>query len=351
MAILNEITIYHPHQVDQALYDSTKHLTSLNSELDRFGFSSVLNFLVNGKYQQKNTFCNWIHGWKWFPPLCPEMLGITSLAVNNRFLRLKPVVVHSKAQFEHLFSLGFLNVVHGCLPYAYLDLLPPEITNFKPISVCRDILLIPPKSQIYQSSRQSFSTFIHYVNDTKSLRDSSVICIFADDITKESVRNLLASQSIPFLIGASPFDSFGLLRILNIFKAFKSVVTNTMGTHIPFAAKLGLPVTILESIYDERSADFLLQTWPKNLKPFPPSAYFEYLEYVHSLSYLLSQLNFLLSNRFWTGAHVSWGQAEILNGTIPLGKKLSNVLGWDLRSRTSAHILSALGRVSSLSRS
>ena len=124
----HKIRVYKPCEVEQAARDAVCLVNQKpHSEVDRFGFSSLLNYILAGRYRQRSAFCNWVHGWKWYPPESPEMLGVTRVAINNKYLRRKPIVVHAPSQVNILRDAGFENVVHACLPYAYLDLALPDL--------------------------------------------------------------------------------------------------------------------------------------------------------------------------------------------------------------------------------
>jgi|694.fasta_scaffold24129_7 hypothetical protein len=275
------------------------------------------------------------------------MLGVTPQALRSRFLKDKFYVVHSRDQLTLLRNSGFSHVFHGCLSYAYLDCSPFANPAKIPGLGQRDTLVILPKSQAYASKRDSFDAFLSYVNDSTKLSQESVLCVFVDDIWKESVCNLLSSQCVPFCLGASPSDPYALLRIDKILESFKEILTNTMGTHVPHASKKGLKVTIVAEIYDQRDSAFILSCWPQGM-PYPDDAYFDYLEYVHSKAFLLRDLGFLLDPGFWGACSVNWGHKQMLGGGLLGYRDLKRVLGWSACSKMRSSYLSLAGKMENL---
>lgn len=316
----------------------------LRSEVDRFGFSSVLNYILCSRYSPKRAYCNWVHGWKWYRATDPKMLGITDKAIHNYFSRQKPIVVHNCDQQNFLIEAGFTNVINGCLPYAYLSAFSMHVTNIIDTRN-RSVLVMLPKSQYYAPKRNSFDEMISYVNSDHGLRDKAVFCVFADDIKRPAVMKILSSQHVPFIIGASPFDILAMLRIRKVISSFGIVLTNTIGTHIPLAASYGVQVKIVSEIYDERPLSFIRDCWPSNGLVLPPNEYFEYLEFAHSIRFLRMNLGFLLDDGFWLGPFRDWGAKEINGNQILSGQRLKDVLGWSASCFVTSNTLSLLSRI------
>jgi len=159
------------------------------------------------------------------------------------------------------------------------------------------------------------------------------------------VIDLLSSQSVPFIIGASPFDLLAMLRIKKIISSFGVILTNTIGTHIPLAASCGVKVQVIPEIYDERSFSFIKDCWPSGELALPPNDYFEYLEFAYSLDFLKHNLGFLLNDDFWLGPFRDWGAREINGNQILRGQGLKNVLGWNSKGFARSITFSLLSRI------
>jgi len=63
--------------------------------------------------------------------------------------------------------------------------------------------------------------------------------------------------NIPWIIGANVFDKNALIRMSRIFKSFEFMTTNTIGSHVLYAAYSGCKVSIYGKFAEYSEEDFL----------------------------------------------------------------------------------------------
>jgi hypothetical protein len=274
--------------------------------------------MLYGGGEVKKARCNWVHGWKWYAINDFRLLGPNSL--NMRF---KTIVVTNRMQHFALKNAGFKRVIQGGLPFSYI--LDYKINNQIKFKKNKDILVILPKSQSYMPTRNAFSKMISYVSDSPNLKNRAIFCVFPSDIKKPECISLLNKSDIPFISGASIDDRYGLIRIRDIFSSFNYAITNTIGSHIPYMAALGLNVSILGP-FDERPAAFFASD------PILASygdKFLNYLEFVHSEKYAKDNLPHFFDGSFNQQESIKWGLSEIGYDSRLSKDQLSYILGWN----------------------
>jgi len=339
--------VYQPQAIDsvQRVVGSLALMQYCN-EVDRFGFSSLLNYILNNTYNPKRAFSSWVHGWKWFDIKSPAQLGFNQLSNKGTFSKYKHAVVLNQHQKDLLESFGCKRVWIGSIPAAYLSRHKLPISthrHFLPKDTSRDTIIILPKSQSSAPHRSSFSQLVDYVNDSNELRHRSILCIYAQDIMRKSVQDIISSQSIPFVIGAHPLDAYSLVRTFSLFSSFDNYITNTLGTHIPYLASMGKTIKFADQVYDERTPDDLKCLLEGRLKP--ETELFEYHCYVHSKHYFNNNLKFLVDPDFWVFKSKQWGSREMGTNNLIKGASLNHILGWSTPSRMKQLALASINRL------
>jgi len=308
---------------------------TLKNEVDRFGFSAVLNYWLKGVFQPKRAYCNWIHGWKWYPAIDVRMLGLTSAQMKSKAARKKPIVVQYDHQLELLKQNGFENVSKGPLSYAYLfDEDVAALAESYRVDFGRpelDKIIYLPKSQETMATRSAFTDCLEWANDNEKIKAQGVLCVFSGDLVKDSVRAQLKNQSLPIVLGAVPNDKFALIRQRNMLKQFNECCTNSIGTHIPIAAAEGLTITVLTEIFDERSASYFMRDKIKQRDIGMNDQYFQYLGYVHSAQYFKKHYPHLLASSKHNRTVQAWGRKQLADSII-CKQDLVSILGWSLPS-------------------
>lgn len=312
------------------------------NEVDRFGFSSILNYKINKRFEWRRSFCSWVHGWKWFNVDSPLQLGFNEYAYKSLVGRRKNAVVGNQTQKELLESYGFKNVVIGGIPSVYLrDVVVPGMqrNRYHDKGIERDTVVILPKCQSQAPDRASLKSLVEYVNDDRGLRERCILCVYAQDIARESIQEIISKQELPFIIGAHPYDQYSLVRTHQLFLTFNYYITNTIGTHIPQLASMGKSVSFIDEIYDERSEADLEPLFKGVMDKEDLRSLFERQCYVHSKEYLRSRLSFLSDPEFWRNEAIVWGQKEMGVQNVLSNDQLCSVLGWTLTEAAKQLIL------------
>lgn len=293
----------------------------VRNEIDRFGFSSQIQILHNLKYLPIKATCSWVHGWKWYDINDARLLGGY---FNSDKYRTK--IVTNIYQKKFLDSIGYKNVIVGGLPFAYfID--SPFLINVETFTD-RKIIAIAPKSQDGILLRRSFTEFVSSILDEINLRNNVVLCVFSHNAKDPLLKNFI-DLNIPIITGANPFNKLDLIRMKSLFLKFDFMITNTIGSHIPYCASLGLKVKV-STPFDERSFDDLIlnHSYAKN-----DSTYLDYLIHVHSKRFFIDNFKNVFPLNNFSNDITSWGRTQIGIDHLLSTDEIYELFGWTLKGK------------------
>lgn len=326
----------HTTNIAQSMIDLSDYSNSSypqRNEVDRFGFSWLLaNYLGIDSSLPRKAGCSWLHGWKWFPPDDYRYYWFNGRAS----LYLKTHVVNHVKEALALRSVhGFRTVLVGGLPFAYaLRILQECDAKFEFHYECdaaRDTCVYLPKCAYDISAARAL---IEEVTDDTEQALRAVFIVFGDDTKNSDLCSLLESTRIPYLCGSRPDYQYDLLRTVYLLKRFKYLITNSLGSHIPYAASLGLKVRVTSNLRERTPDEFLSYSTQYKY----PSWFFERLSWYHSKEYFFGKYSDQFTQDVFSGDLTDWGRHEIGCARVLPRGAIRFALGWNRLGRLNANI-------------
>lgn len=177
---------------------------------------------------------SWQHGWKSeHHQFSREAVALSRL--NLFLLRLALVARDDEETF--LRSEGVPSLAVG-LPYAH------EIDR---VSVARrqnSMLVVP--THLYRTftvDRSEYRNFVEFAGEEKRHFEASAVLLHAGDF-EQGLHSIWIDAGWTVIAGAVPMDSTSLRRVASLFRAFEVVLTNGIGSHVPYAAAVGARISV-----------------------------------------------------------------------------------------------------------
>jgi len=293
-----------------SLYPNTKKI-KVRTISDGYGATVVAQSYIQleKKYYARNFA--WQHGW--IPDLWnidrDEVIGET---YSNKF---KNIFVARKSQEDYLINCNVKSKAIG-LPFCY-------VKSKKIYRNMGSLLVMPTHSTLSVGSKEDLR-FINDVKKYKSSFEETYVCLHEEDI-KRNRGKIWQNEGFKIVSGASFTDANSLYRMKFLFKSFEFMVTDSIGSHVPYAASSGTRVAIIRS---ERSRVID----PK--EPFYSQKSKSYLRKLSKLAYDLnspdsSPYPFLFCKPTEAKKHISWGRKEIGLENMLSENSLRDNFGWN----------------------
>lgn len=252
----------------------------------------------------------WLHGWQYMRPLkyINQVIGWGDQD-NIHF-------VHTEEQknFCKKFRYKFVEAVGA--PFMYVS---------KSINVKASNSLLAMLPHGLEQAELPFSCleYLDTISTIKKNFEVVCVCVHPHDAKNINLTNKLLEYRLPYIIGAQANDKNSLVRMRSLFDSFEYMTTNTLGSHIPYAAFCGCKVSIYGK-YPERSIEmFWKDPWYKDKK--------EQLEYdVWGLSENFARLHYeFLFQEPHQGLYLQdWAKSELGFKNKKNLQTLKNLMGW-----------------------
>ena len=154
--------------------------------------------------------------------------------------------------------------------------------------------------------------------------DRVVVCVHSACARKGYWLPQFQDLGIECIGGADVFDVNGLLRIKTLFSQFEYMTTNTLGSHVAYAAASGIRVSIFGEYAQLEPADFEKSEFYK-LNPHV----LEPVLRLTSQSYARATYPQFFCEPSQAGSHVDWALAEIGAENRRSPGEIKKLLGWD----------------------
>ncbi len=196
----------------------------LRSGVDRYGFSGVLASKLQLKYIPR-SFANWVHGWVWSNDHSSEAQGCAKLHKKTK------IVVTNESERQAFNNEGFVNVVSGGFPFAYINQQHSHRNNHA-------LLAFPSHSSEVESMSSDLSDYLNYLESIKKDFDGIYVSIYSLD-WNGPIHTAALKRGLNVIKGANPSDANGLLRVRSILDGFLQVTSNSIGSHMLYALYSG----------------------------------------------------------------------------------------------------------------
>jgi hypothetical protein len=289
------------------------------TEADYYGASDLIATAL-GYDSAPPCIASWKHGVSYEKSLAyPELI----LTEGNRATRH---LVGNGWQVSALRKRGFLRVHAVGTPILYLN--PPSVTR-----VPRSLLVMPAHSLVNTAHPFDEDAYVDAVIAAKPHFDVVVACVSPPCVRKGVWTKTFEKGGIPWIPGADSTDRNALRRMAAIFASFESVTSNTMGSHIAYAAHSGCKVSIWGPYAEYRQEDFRGIPWyEKNWKKLP-----EIFER-SSESHVRSRYSWLFKNPWEADSAREWAEPYLGLAHKREPAEVGRLLGWSVIGRGEAAI-------------
>lgn len=218
-------------------------LTSNGQGANRYGFTSDLKkkFGINSYYK---PLADWDHGWTYVQTPHIDYFKV-QLSKKLNF------VVSNYEKANNIKKYTRNKVYLAPLPFYFYynnSLCPSNQVDKKD-----KLLVMPAKTLNFaELNKKNFlhfqKEFIKNILDFKNEFREIVICVHSNDFSEW--KNIIGKNKIKIIGGANPLDINSYKRMYQIFSNFEYMTTNFFGSHIVYAACMGIKVSLNSELID-----------------------------------------------------------------------------------------------------
>jgi hypothetical protein len=158
-------------------------------------------------------------------------------------------LVTNEAHVSIMRSFGYTKLAAVGLPYLYANFF-----NFERVS--NSLIVMPGHTLEYTDHSWNRQAYVDKISTLKQYFDPIIACIHPSCVAKGYWVDEFQKTGIPWITGADANDRNALLRIQCIFKSFEYMTTNTIGSHLAYAAHSGCKPSIYGDYVSHKSEDF-----------------------------------------------------------------------------------------------
>ena len=227
--ISNQWDSENTRSIETQIYLPKQRTISLYTEPDCYGASNLVSRSLNLPFTPR-SFAYWLHGWNSLPLKHTEVFGLN---FDGTYLVAR--------KEEELFLIDRGKKAHAIgAPFVYTDFFYSE---FKSIRLPGSLLIMPPHGMSYTTEIWNEETYIEELNSVIKDFEYAAVCISPNDIEKNSWVGAFKKIGLPIIEGARMSDANALLRMRSLFSQFEFVTTNSIGSHVAYAAYSGAKVS------------------------------------------------------------------------------------------------------------
>lgn len=289
------------------------------SEPDFYGASYLIAQRL-GKKKPPVSFAAWRHGWSHLDPIIhPRLIAMGTPKTLN--------LVATDRHVEILKKFGWPNSVAVGLPFIYGDFFELDA---KPNS----LLVMPGHTLPYTDHQLDQESYVDQIAKLKPLFATIVACVHSSCFAKGYWVPYFEKHGIPCIKGADTYDKNALFRLNCIFKSFEYMTTNTIGSHIAYAAYSGCKVSIYGDYFSPNKNDYRNDPY--------------YQKYPELLNYWFDQSQKSVIEKrypeFFTvpseaTIRKKWGE-EVTGAAFKREpSEIAKLLGWSLKSQIKGYLI------------
>lgn len=223
--ILKEIPAPLYHQGDSIFF----------TEADYYGASRLIADQL-GLTEPPFSQAGWRHGWMHVPIKYVRQLTVWG---NDKAHYLMTQATHVDFLAKHNIQSTAVGI-----PFIYADAIDHTLT------VPNTLLVMPPHTLPYIPSVGNEEQYIKEIQSIRDEFDAVVFCVHHSCFENGTWPELLRKYDFPMVIGASANQTNSLTRLQRLFSSFEFVTSNTIGSHLPYAAYCGAKVSIFGEFSD-----------------------------------------------------------------------------------------------------
>ena len=198
-----------------------------------------------GMESTPRTNLNWMHGWRFYPLLHPKLLPISAK-------REEINLTNQEEEAKFLREKGFSSSYAAGSPFLYAK--PNKSIQRIPNSA----LIVSAHSTMENPRDIDHYNFVQKNESLLRSFDTLASCMGGYDAMKAWKSKSDDSKfSIPWITGAWFTDRNALQRIWCLFSSFETLITNHIGSHIPYALACGCKLIFVKPMYKLDRANIL----------------------------------------------------------------------------------------------
>jgi predicted SAM-dependent methyltransferase len=208
----------------------------VNFEADYYGASA----LIARKLSLQNTLhvpVRWIHGWDYNRKSFINLYSAECSPMTTIFLE-------NEARVDEMRKIGFINSYAVGLPFIYADAIEGTVR-------IKDSLLVMPAHSTTHSKIKNYDLlrdfFINIRSHVKNYSKVSV-CVSGSCYEDSEYMKFIKSFGFDVVFGAWIFDKNALVRMKTILSSFSAVISNSIGSHLIYAAYCGTRIIMVSPI-------------------------------------------------------------------------------------------------------
>lgn len=283
--------------------------------VDRYGFLHLLAKRA-GLHAPRRPFAEWVHGWVWDEVPTAESLAVAGLPRNVT------IVVRNEVERRALIREGFLRVIVGGLPFAYVA---RQHTHRN----MHALLAIPPHSAEVGRLSSMQREYMDYLESIGKSFEKIYVSVYHLDWDGPIHKAALA-RGLQVVQGARPDDINSLRRVRALFDAFDVVTTNTMGSHFVYALHAGARMSFCGPWFEYDPATLRGDGNPNKRS----ERCIDRLMEIQTLSYLKARFGqFFVDSPSLGVADQAYGAAETGSEFLLSPEEIIEALGWSWRDQ------------------
>jgi hypothetical protein len=192
---------------------------------------------------------------------------------------------------------------------------------------------MPGHTLPYTDHQWDQKTYVDQIVKLKPYFATIVACVHSSCFTKGYWVPYFEKHGIPCIRGADTYDKNALLRLNCIFKSFEYMTTNTIGSHVAYAAYSGCKVSIYGNFFSPSKNDYrddpFYQEYPKLL---------DYWIDQSQKSVIEKQYPQFFTNPMEATARKKWGEKVTGSAFKRRPSEIGELLGWSLKRQIRGYL-------------
>jgi hypothetical protein len=265
---------------------------------------------------------SWFHGWYQFETLLPELIiqedstiCCNPTDVPNLVPTVNLEIFLKKNNFKKAQAIG--------APFIYTH--SPVVER-----IPGSLLIVPQHSLKETKPNLNCLSKLYLLDEIHTLKKDfpHIVYCLSGNCVEHGLGTRLNELKIPWITGAWVNDKNALQRIRNLFSQFEYLITNSIGSHIPYAGYCGCKISYTGNGYNRSIEEFL------NIPLYKKKPHLiEIVNQELSLKNIRRKFPFLFNNIFQSNKIEDWSHMVLgkINKISPY--EIAELIGWKIRKK------------------
>lgn len=272
------------------------------------------------------------HGWHGKDKnLHPEIVIGTNGRESNNKNRLQ--LVYRIDQEIYLKANGFKNVCAIGCPLVYL----PKIDPIKRIK--KSALIVPMHTEPGSIDRIDEDKFCEDIGRLTSQFENICFLLHKNCVESGLWIKTLEKYKFRYVFGAGHYDETSYFRLAEIFSKYEWIISNYLGSHVPFSAFFGAKVCLIPCYHEIKNDNYKNTPFYLGLDDNVKNVY----ESMCKKSYVENFYPFLFNNCISDFDFQGWANDELGLKCKKTKKEIKKILGWDFIGQIKLKVNKSIG--------